>query len=156
MRKSSTMIFRPCSPCVGSFRETNKYVLVVVYVTINIVLLCRLQFFSLKCCTRCIRQEFRHVHFIPTSGVGKRGAYYLVHGDLPPVWVYLQVYWPCAGGLSAVNAIGTQLRHPINSGLTPSGVWRFEINKWALGLPSGLLALCRRTLGSERHLYAVA
>ena len=26
--------------------------------------------------------------------------------------------WPCAGGLSAVNAIGTQLRDPINSGLT--------------------------------------
>ena len=31
---------------------------------------------------------------------------------------YLEVYWPCAGGLSAVNAIGTHLRDPINSGLT--------------------------------------
>ena len=31
---------------------------------------------------------------------------------------YLEVYWPHAGGLSAVNAIGTQLRDPINSGLT--------------------------------------
>ena len=30
---------------------------------------------------------------------------------------YLEVYWLCAGGLSAVNAIGTQLRDPINSGL---------------------------------------
>ena len=30
----------------------------------------------------------------------------------------LEVYWPCAGGLSAVNAIGTQLRDPINSGLS--------------------------------------
>ena len=30
---------------------------------------------------------------------------------------YLEVYWPCAGGLSAVNVIGTQLRDPINSGL---------------------------------------
>ena len=30
---------------------------------------------------------------------------------------YLQVYWTCAGGLSAVNAIGTHLRDPINSGL---------------------------------------
>ena len=29
-----------------------------------------------------------------------------------------EVYWPCAGGLSGVNAIGTQLRDPINSGLT--------------------------------------
>ena len=31
---------------------------------------------------------------------------------------YLEVYWPCAGGLSVVNAIGTQLRDPINSGLS--------------------------------------
>ena len=31
---------------------------------------------------------------------------------------YLEVYWPCAGGLSAMNAIGTQLRDPINSELT--------------------------------------
>ena len=31
---------------------------------------------------------------------------------------YLEGYWPCASGLSAVNAIGTQLRDPINSGLT--------------------------------------
>ena len=31
---------------------------------------------------------------------------------------YLEVYWPCAGRLSAVNAIDTQLRDPINSGLT--------------------------------------
>ena len=27
-------------------------------------------------------------------------------------------YWPCAGGLSAVNDIGTQIRDVINSGLT--------------------------------------
>ena len=31
---------------------------------------------------------------------------------------YLEGYWPCASGLSTVNAIGTQLRDPINSGLT--------------------------------------
>ena len=30
----------------------------------------------------------------------------------------LGVHWPCAGGLSAVNAIDTELRDPINSGLT--------------------------------------
>ena len=34
---------------------------------------------------------------------------------------YLEVYWPCAGGLSTVNTIGTQLRDPINSGLTMLG-----------------------------------
>ena len=27
--------------------------------------------------------NFQHVHFIPTVGVGKRGEYQLVHGDLP-------------------------------------------------------------------------
>ena len=26
---------------------------------------------------------FQHAHFIPMVGGGKRGAYYLVHGDLP-------------------------------------------------------------------------
>ena len=31
---------------------------------------------------------------------------------------YVEVYWPCAGGLSAVNAIGTPLCDPIISGLT--------------------------------------
>ena len=38
---------------------------------------------------------------------------------------YLDVYWPCAGGLSAVNAIGTQLRDPINLGLTR---WRMAVS----------------------------
>ena len=38
---------------------------------------------------------------------------------------YLEVYWPCAGGLSAGNAIGTQLRDPINSGLTR---WRLAVS----------------------------
>ena len=34
-------------------------------------------------------------------------------------YILIEVYWPCAGGLSAVNAIvGAQLRDPINSGLT--------------------------------------
>ena len=38
---------------------------------------------------------------------------------------YLEVYWPCAGGLSVVDAIGTQLRDPINSGLTR---WRMAVS----------------------------
>ena len=29
------------------------------------------------------RGYFQDAHFIPIVGVGKRGAYYLVHGDLP-------------------------------------------------------------------------
>ncbi|CAN0285310.1 unnamed protein product [Ascophyllum nodosum] len=39
--------------------------------------------------------------------------------------LYLEDQWPCAGGLSAVNAIGTRnLRYPINSGLTQ---WRMAV-----------------------------
>ena len=60
-------------------------------------------------------------NFIPIIvGVGKRGAYeLLVHGDLAKAALvrnYLEVYWPSAGGLSAVNAIGTRLRDPIARG----------------------------------------
>ena len=29
------------------------------------------------------RRYFQHAHFIPIVGVGKRGAYELVYGDLP-------------------------------------------------------------------------
>ena len=42
-----------------------------------------------------------------------------------PVRNYLEVYWPCVGELSAVNAIGTHLRDPINSGLTR---WRMAVS----------------------------
>ena len=46
----------------------------------------------------------------------------MVHSNLPRqhsfVTNYHGVYWPCADGLSAVNVIGTQLRDPLNSGLT--------------------------------------
>ena len=47
---------------------------------------------------------------------------------------YLEVYWPCAGGLSVVNAIGTQLRDPKNSGLTR---WRMAVHKWTPPRNSG-------------------
>ena len=42
---------------------------------------------------------------------------------------YFEDYWPGDGGLSAVNAIGTQLRDPMNLGLTR---WRMTVsrNKW--------------------------
>ena len=40
-------------------------------------------------------------------------------------YLLIEVYWPCAGGLSAVNAIGTQLRDPINSGLIR---WRMAVS----------------------------
>ena len=49
------------------------------------------------------------------SGCGKEGR--VLIGRWWPakaalVRNYLEVYWPCAGGLSAVNAIGAQLRDP--------------------------------------------
>ena len=30
-----------------------------------------------------LRRYFQHAHFIPIVGVGKRGEYLLVHGDVP-------------------------------------------------------------------------
>ena len=39
-------------------------------------------------------------------------------------WNYFEDYWPCAGELSAANAIGTQLRDPITSELTK---WRMAV-----------------------------
>ena len=53
-----------------------------------------------------------------------RGAFELVHGDAKaaPGWNYFEVYWPCAGGLSAVNAMGTQLRdHKLGTDLMAYG-----------------------------------
>ena len=38
-------------------------------------------------------------------------------------WGPVKVYWPCAGGLTAVNAVGTELHDPITRDW-PDGVWR--------------------------------
>ena len=52
----------------------------------------------------------------------------MVHGDLQTDSTrysnYPEDYWPCAGGLSAVDAIGMQLRGTITSGLTQ---WRMAV-----------------------------
>ena len=64
------------------------------------------------------------------SGYGKRETHTLkmIHGDAKAstrcCWNCLEDFWPCAGVLSAVNAIGTQLCDPINSGLTR---WRMAV-----------------------------
>ena len=42
----------------------------------------------------------------------------------PVIRTTLRTTGPCAGRLSAVNVIGTQLRYPINSGLTQ---WRLTV-----------------------------
>ena len=59
-------------------------------------------------------------------GVGKKKHRPMViHEKAAPVaGTTFEVYWPYAGGLSAVNAIGTQLRDSVNSGLTR---WRKSV-----------------------------
>ena len=59
------------------------------------------------------------------SGCGKREAHVnwsmVTCQGSTHYWNYLEDYWPCAGGLLAVNAIGPQLRDPINLGLNDGG-----------------------------------
>ena len=44
----------------------------------------------------------------------KRGAANkMVHREKKLIIMYLENYWPCAGGFSAVNAIGTQQLHDL-------------------------------------------
>ena len=55
------------------------------------------------------------------SGCGEREAHKLVRYDTLKASTrysnYLDDYWPCAGALSTVNVIGTQMRDRINSSL---------------------------------------
>ena len=63
------------------------------------------------------------MYYIPKVGVENRGTQKLVHDDTQKgstrYWNYLENYWPCAGGLPAVNTIGTQLRDPTKLGADP-------------------------------------
>ena len=65
---------------------------------------------------------------LTNSGCGKREAHInwsmVTCQGSTRYWNYLEDYWPCAGRLSAVNVIGTQLRDPINSALTQ---WRMAV-----------------------------
>ena len=54
-------------------------------------------------------------------------------------YLLIEVYWPCAGGLSAVNAIGAQMRDPINSGLT----------QWRLAAEIGRNPVCKHQIQPE-------
>ena len=71
--------------------------------------------------TFCMAHAITYNHYKPIWVGEKKGAYSLAYHDRckgsTNYMNYLEDYWPCAGGLSAVNAIGTQLRDPINSGL---------------------------------------
>ena len=52
---------------------------------------------------------YQHAHFITIVGVGKERRTLIgpLQNGGTRYWNYLEDYWPCAGGLSAVNAIGT-------------------------------------------------
>ena len=59
------------------------------------------------------------LHTISRCGEIEAHINWSMHGDAKGsstrYWNYLEVYWSCAGGLSAVNAMGMQLHDPINS-----------------------------------------
>ena len=57
----------------------------------------------------------------------------------PLVRKYLEIYWPCAGGLSAMNNIETHSRDPINSGLTR---WRIY------------MYVCMYVCMCDHHIYS--
>ena len=57
-------------------------------------------------------------------------------------WYYREDYWPRAGEISAaVNAIGTQLGDPINSGCGTDPMAYDGINKWTPPRKSGGIPL---------------
>ena len=67
-------------------------------------------------CSADHEQDWQPYPFDPYSAICDDHTY---------IHTYLEVYWPCTGGLPAVKAIGgTQLRDPINSGLTE---WRLAV-----------------------------
>ena len=76
-----------------------------------------------------LQNMLKTCHYIPTMGVGKE-MHTLIElcetckDSTRRYWNYLGDYWPCTGGLSAVNAIGTQLRDPIYSVLSR---WRMVV-----------------------------
>ena len=91
------------------------------------------------CYLRCQRMRNRlytpsrlstcYNHFIPiVSGCGIREAHMnwsmVTCKDSTRYWNYLEDYWHCAGGLWAVNAIGTHLRDSINAALIQ---WRMTV-----------------------------
>ena len=59
---------------------------------------------------------------------------------------YLRFYCPCAGGLSAVNAIGTKLCDPINSGLTR---WRMAVSKMNAAAELGRNTVSKHQIQSD-------
>ena len=61
-------------------------------------------------------------------------AYGDTYKDRPRYSNDLQDYWPCAGILTEVSAIGMQVRNPINSGLTQ---WRLTAKYVDVVLKSG-------------------
>ena len=80
----------------------------------------------------------------------KRGAKKLIYGDAGKgstcYWNYIEDNWPCAGGLSVMNPIGTQLRDSINSCLAR---WR-----WLTVKMDTVVAESGRNSASKADSYA--
>ena len=87
-------------------------------------------YFTNRFCVLCGKRE-AHINW---SMVTRRGS--------TRYWNYLEDFWPCAGGLSAINAIATQMHDPINSGLNPMAYG--GTNKWAPPRKSGVIAVRTR------------
>ena len=54
---------------------------------------------------------------------------------------YFEDYWSWVSGLSAVNAIGTQMRDPINSGLV----------RWRMAVDGIYIYICGRRRGKRER-----
>ena len=88
--------------------------------------------YLIKTCLITSLRYFQNAHFILIVGVGKeRRTRYIIWSMMTckgstRSWNYLENYWPCAGKLSAVTAIDTQLNYPIKSGLAR---WRMAVQR---------------------------
>ena len=93
----------------------------------------------------CCRQYFQHAHFMPIVDVGKRGAYLLVHSNLPrqnSFGTTLRFYWPCAGGLFIYVFLSFfNLTYSRWTSSLPSCLWSHRI---FLSLPGSRLTIFYR------------
>ena len=73
--------------------------------------------------------------FAPAKGCGKNKGIVIPEKAAPVNRTTLRICWHCAGGLSAVNVIGTQLRDLITLGTDPMAV--YGTNRWTSLRKSG-------------------
>ena len=101
----------------------------------NIQLFIKLVLVRLQCTVR----YFRHAHFTSIVGVGKRGAYSLVHGDLPRQHSFgttLRFTGPVPADLGS-ERYRYAIACPDKVGTDPLAYGSFFINKWTPSRNSG-------------------